>query len=308
MHPRRRERAISRLAAQQHGVVTGPQLLAIGLTRNAVLKRVEAGRLHRVHRNVFAVGHPVLSLEGHYLAAVFAGGPGAVLSHRSAAALWDLRPTAQRRIEITVRSPRCTTNTVIQAHRSRTLVPADATRVRGIPCTSIARTLVDLAEVLDRRSLERALEQAEILQLFDLTALTHALARAFGRHGTATLRSALADAAAASPTVTRSELEERFLALCRRARLPAPEVNAAIAVGPGKYVEVDFLWRANALVVETDGHAAHGTRQAFERDRRRDQRLQLAGYRVVRFTWRQVARHGAEVADTVRRLLDRRPD
>jgi very-short-patch-repair endonuclease len=292
------------LAARQHGVVSTHQLLHLGLTRSAVNKRATAGRLHRLHPGVFAVGHPIVSTEGAYMAAVLACGPNALLSHRSAAALWQLRRSVRSRIDVTAPGRRRRALGRIEVHRTRTLTPSDATRVKNIPCTSLARTLVDLAEVVDRRALERACEQAEILDLFNADAVEDALTRVRGRHGAPKLRAVLG-AAVPGPTLTRSELEERFLALCRAARLPHPEVNAWIALDGGEGAEADFLWRAEALIVETDGHATHGTRRAFERDRRRDQRLQLAGYRVIRFTWRQVVGDPAGIAATVKGLLAR---
>lgn len=179
------------------------------------------------------------------------------------------------------------------------------TRVEGIPCTSLARTLLDLADVVSQRELERACDQAEVLQLFDLHALEDVLERARGRRGVRALRAALTGQATAT-TLTRSELEEGLLELCRAARLPAPQLNAWIALDGGG-LEADFLWREQRLIVETDGRQVHTTSQAFERDRRRDQRLVLAGWRVVRFTWRQVVREPAIVEATIRALLRERP-
>jgi very-short-patch-repair endonuclease len=176
----------------------------------------------------------------------------------------------------------------------------DVTSVGAIPCTTVARTLVDLAGVVTRRELERACERAEQLRVFDLGALVAALDRAGPRPGVAALRSLLAEGL--GETHTRSELEERFLELCRSAGLPRPQPNAWLGV-----LEVDFLWSAQRLVVETDGRAFHGTPQAFERDRDRDRRLLLAGYRVVRFTWRQVTGTPEVVAETVRALLGSPP-
>jgi hypothetical protein len=172
---------------------------------------------------------------------------------------------------------------------------------RGVPCTSVARTLLDLSEVVDRRGLERALDQAEVLRILDVAAVRDLLARSLGRHGSAALRAALA-VHDLSPTLTRSELEERFLGICRGARVVEPEVNAWVEA-PGGALEADFVWRVKRLVVETDGHRTHGTRSAFERDRRRDQRLALAGWCVVRFTWRQIGNNPDEVASIVRGLL-----
>jgi very-short-patch-repair endonuclease len=154
--------------------------------------------------------------------------------------------------------------------------------------------------VVDRRGVEAAVDQAEVRRLFDLRAVEDVLSRAAGRRGAGVLRGVLAGYSA--PAITRSELEERFLALCRDASLPSPDVNAWIALDDGVAHQADFLWRDTMLVVETDGWGAHGTRQAFEHDRRRDRRLTLAGYTVVRFTWRDVLDEPAQVAATLARL------
>jgi Protein of unknown function (DUF559) len=160
----------------------------------------------------------------------------------------------------------------------------------------VARTLFDLASVL-----ERAYEQAEVLGLLDVAAVHHLLARSPGRPGGAVLRGIVSEVQGEG-TLTRGEFEERFLAICDAAALPRPRVNAWIHLDDGG-VEVDFLWPAQRLVAETDGHRVHGTRQAFERDRRRDRRLLLAGWRVVRFTWRQLIRERDDVVHTLRTLL-----
>ncbi len=239
------------------------------------------------------------------MAAVLACGPGALLSHRSAALLWGLVPSSPTRVDVTVptRSPRSSQGVLV--HRPRSLSERDRTAVRSIPCTSVARTLVDLAGVVNRRQLERACNQAEVLRLFDHRAVAEALNRGRGRRGAALLRRVLADSARAH-TFTRSELEERFLALCRSAGLPQPRVNAWVELAPGDGLEVDFLWPAQRIIAETDGRAAHATRWAFENDRRRDQRLIAAGYTVVRFTWDQVTSRPQEVDATLAGLIRRR--
>ncbi len=154
--------------------------------------------------------------------------------------------------------------------------------------------------MLNQRELERAVDQAEVLRLFDLTAVEHVLDRANGRRGAAKLRRALE--AARDPALTESELEEAFLALCRAHAIPRPEVGVWLAVGGG-HVKADFLWRAERLVVETDGYRYHAGRRAFERDHRRDNVLQLADWKVRRFTWRQVTGDADLVAATVRAAL-----
>jgi Transcriptional regulator, AbiEi antitoxin/Protein of unknown function (DUF559) len=299
------DRTIARIAARQHGVISLLQLKALGLTSSGVRRRVAAGRLHRMHRGVYAVGHPRLTVKGRWMAAVLAGGPGAVLSHRDAAALWRIRKSARAAIDVTTPRRGGRSLSGIEVHRTRYLPPEDVTEIDGIPCTTLARTLLDLAEVVDRRQVERACDEAEVLRLLDASALDAVLSRARGRRGVPVLR-AILDEHAIGETVTRSEMEERFLALCDRAGLPRPEVNAWIALG-GAHAQADFLWREQRLIVETDGRAAHGTRRAFERDRRRDQRLMLAGWRVIRVTWRQLTREPEELARVLLGLLALEP-
>jgi very-short-patch-repair endonuclease len=289
------------LAERQHGVVSLKQLRQLGWRDGAIRSRVAGGHLHRIHRGVFAVGRPTVAIEGGWMAAVLACGPGALLSHRSAAALWELLAAAGTVIEVI--SPRRTGRgrPGLAVHYSCCLMSADRAVVRGIPCTSVARTLLDLAAVVDLRALERACDQAEVLRLFDLRAVNDVLARTIGHPGARALKTVIA--AANEPAFTRTEIEERFLALCREACLPHPEVNAQVVLGGGEAYEVDFLWRRERLIVETDGRETHGTRRAFERDRRRDQRLMLHGWRVARFTWRQVVYEPAELVRTLVALL-----
>jgi hypothetical protein len=286
----------------QFGVVSLRQLREIGLAEGAVEARVRAGRLHRVHRGVYSVGHRLLAGQGRWMAAVLACVSGSALSHRSSAALWELTPDQRSVVDVIAPVHGGRSRPGIYVHRSSRLCPADITSHRGIPCTTVARTLLDLASCVPRRRLERAVEQAEVLGLFDLAATEAVLARNQGVPGLRALRVVLA--APAGETVTRSELEERFLALCGRFAIPRPRVNAWIAL-EGDGVEVDFLWPEHHLVVETDGHATHRTRQAFERDHRRDQRLALAGYLVLRLTWRQLTFEPVAIARTVQASLRR---
>ena len=241
---------------------------------------------------MYAEGHPRLTLQGRFLAAVAACGDGAVLSHRSAATLWGVLPEGGPRIDVTVpnSSGRSRRGAMI-VHRSP-LGPHEVTRKEGIPVTTPARTVLDLAAVVSRRELERAIDEAAFLRL-DLGGLEPRR----GRRGGAAISRVL-DEHRAGTTRTRSELEERVLALCRRADLPAPEVNA-----PVEGFTVDFAWRAQKLIVETDGWQAHGTRAAFERDRRRDADLTTAGWRVLRVTWARVLREPRAVAAQLSSLL-----
>jgi len=294
------DRRLSALADTQHGVVSLTQLEGLGLSANAVRKRVASGRLHRVHHGVYAVGRRQLTRWGRYMAAVLACGPGAILSHRSAAALWDLRPHGGASIDVS--SSRRTGYRLagIDLHRTRTITASDAATVNGIPVTSVARTLLDLAGVVGPRSLERAVERAEILRVFDLRAIDAVLGRANGRHGIGAL-STLLDRLRPNQ-VTRSELERRLVDLCESAALPSPRANFRIDLGDGA-LEVDFYWPSARLIVETDGFETHATRAQFERDRRRDQRLTLAGYTVIRFTWRQLEEAPHRVSATIASLL-----
>jgi hypothetical protein len=245
-----------------------------------------------VHRGVYAVGHPRLTPEGRFLAAVFSCGPGAVLSHESAAVLWGLRRPRGPRIDVTIptRGGRSRRGVLI-THRS-TLDPEEVTVKDGVPVTSAGRTVLDLADVLRRRPLERVLDEAFYLGL-DLEGLTPRR----GRRGFGLLTAVLAEHEAGS-TWTRSVLEERMLALCRRGGVPPPVVNGEV-----EGFEVDFHWPGQRLAVETDGWSAHRSRGAFERDRLKDAQLVEAGWRVVRITRARLAREPRAVATQLARLL-----
>lgn len=295
------EQRIAALAASQHGVVALSQLLGFGLSAAAVRHRVAIGLLHRVHAGVYAVGYPRLTRKGRYMAAVLACGERSALSHRSAADHRELRRSSRAGIDVI--SPRRPgrRRAGIDAHTSSTLLARDIEVVDGIRCTSVARTLLDLAAVLPRRAVERACDEAAFREVLDAREIDDVLARA-GRHkGAGVLRAILADHSPGT-TRTRNDLEEAFLAICDRAGLPRPEVNAWIPLEPTGY-EADFLWRSFGLIAETDGGSAHTTRHAFEHDRKRDQRLAVAGWRVVRFPWMQVFDDPRSVEATLRGLL-----
>jgi hypothetical protein len=285
---------LARLAGRQHGVVATRQLSALGLARGGVAARARAGRLHRVHRGVYAVGHTVLTVNGRRMAAVLAAGPGAVLSHASAAALWDIRPTSATRIDVSVRSAGGRAKRPgLRIHRTPTLQTDEITAHQGIRVTSPARTLLDLASSLPRRALERALDEAEIRDLYDRRALEAVALAHAGERGARALAEALAQDG--DPVLTDSELEEIMLGLCDEQQLERPTPRAWVAG-----LRVDFLFAASRLVVETDGYRYHRTRRAFERDRERDAILARAGYRTLRFTHRQLTREPALVAETIR--------
>lgn len=266
--------ALARIAARRHGLVTYAELLGAGVDKSGIARRLAAGRLHRVFRGVYAVGHPGLSNEGRWLAAVLACGGGAALSHRSAAELWGMLPVTQGTIHVAVpaRSGRSRRGGVY-IHRPLSLPLSALTRRNGIPVTTPARTIEDLRRTTSARDLRRAIREAEFAGL------------------------PLGEQAEGSDH-TRSELERRFVHLCARARLPKPEVNVEIA-----HTTVDFLWPESRLVVETDGYAAHRGRQAFVDDRARDNRLMALGYDVLRFTYRRVMDEPKAVAALVRARL-----
>jgi len=295
---------IAALADRQHGVVALHQLQLLGLSKSAVSKRARTGRLHRIHRAVYAVGRSELTGRGHWMAAVLACGPKAVLSHRSAAGLWGLRADNRRKSDISLPSPAARAKTAIEVHRSVTLTANDVTSVDGIPCTTVARTLVDLGDLVNRRAVESAVEQADVLRLFDLRDVERAIERAGPRRGTGLLLSVLDDLS--GPTLTASKLEEAFLAICREAALPTPEVNVWMTLPDGTPAKIDFLWRAERLAVETDGGPFHRTRQSRERDAKRDQLLRVMAFEPVRFTDRQVARDPGWVKRCLSELIARR--
>jgi very-short-patch-repair endonuclease len=281
-------------------VVAAWQLLRLGFTRRQIECRLASGRLHAIHRGVYAVGHRVLDSRGVQMAAVLACGRSAVLSHRAAARLWAIRPDSRRAIDVTVPGPGRRPRDRISVHAVRALDPRDRAVIEGIPVTTLARTLLDLAEVVPEDHVARAIEEAARRRIFDLRALEELLARSPGRRGRRRLRGALEDHII--EPATRSELERRFFALCREAGLPRPMVNTLV-----EGYEVDFYWPDIRLVAELDSFESHGTRRAFERDRERDATLMLAGHRVVRITWRQVTRSPAKLVARLRALRDYTP-
>jgi very-short-patch-repair endonuclease len=272
---------VARLAGRQHGVVSRGQLLRLGLGEHAIDRRLSAGRLHRIHRGVYAVGHGVLTREGRWMAATLACGEGAVLSHTTAAAAWDLRRN-EGLIHVTVcgsrKAPRG-----IRLHRSATLTRDDVTTLNRIPVTRPARTIIDLARTLTADDLEPIVDLADSRGLVDFHTLRQATP--------ASLKAVLLNYA---PAPTRSELERRFLTLCKRHRIARPETNALI----DGYL-VDFVWRHRRLIVEVDGYRYHRAPSRFERDREQDVELATQGWRTLRFTWRQVKTRGEWVAAAI---------
>jgi len=259
--------------------VTRDELRSAGLSHAAILHRVETRRLQRVHRGVYLLGAAPPTPTARLLAAVMACRPGAIISHMSAADLWGMLDVHRADVEVTVvaRNPRARSGIVI--HRVATLSSADVRTRRGIPLTSPARTICDLAATEPTNVVERALNEAHVLGLADDHEIKQAMERASSSHGIRRLRRLLDQ----NPTVTRNDAERLMLQLIRGTSLPRPLTNM-----PLLGYNVDFLWPEQRLVVEFDGFAAHGHPQAFERDRRRDRQLIAAGYRVIHVTWRQL--------------------
>lgn len=260
-----RDGRVAEIAARQHGVASYAQLVSAGFSASAISREVKRGRLHRIHRGVYAVGHPGLSRYGRWMAAALTCGEGAAVSHRSAAELWGLLNPAEGPIDISVpgeggraRRPG------IRVHRRAGLGHGAITRRHGIPVTKPAQTVADLRRSVSAWELRRAIRQAEISGL------------------------PLGDTPVDR---TRSDLERDLLRLCRRNRIPAPHVN--VRVGPHL---VDFLWPDRRLVVETDGYRFHRGRVAFEDDHARDLDLRALGYDVHRFTYRQIRDDPSRIA------------
>ena len=283
-------RSIAKLAARQHGVVARRQLLALGVTRDVIAGVVARGWLHRVHTGVYAVGHAALTREGRWLSATLALGPGAVLSHRAAAALWAILPWS-RLLEITVPTGRASRAGIV-VHRAR-IEPGERTVRHGIPTTTLPRTLLDLAAVVDARTLANAFEEAQVQHRLRPAVLAAALANSPGRRGATRLRALLADAV--EPGQVESILELRFLELCAAHGLPRPQTQAQL--GPWR---VDFWFPSLRVAVETDGARFHATAAKRARDARKDAALEAAGVRVLRLRWADVTRDPMGTAAAVR--------
>jgi very-short-patch-repair endonuclease len=300
--PRDRGLRLAELARRQHGVVSIRQLQRLlGYSRAGIKGMVDAGRLHRIHFGVYAVGHTDLSVHGECLAAVLAVGPGALLSYHSAGWLWGLRSGSPRPIHVmAVVSRHHPTPKGVVRHRARNLDETDRALVGGIPVTSVARTTLDLAWKLRGDQLGRVIAQAEDLGLLDLDDLHSVIERNRGHHGAKRLRQALATYE--PPIYSRSDFERRFVAHLVAAGLPRPATGWN-EVG----YELDVCWPERRFAVELDTYETHGGRASFEEDRERDLALALAGIETVRVSERQFLREPDEIAARVATLLARRP-
>ena len=279
------------LVEGQDGVVSRRQLIGHAVTGTMIARWLDRGRLFRIHPHVYALGHGALSLRGRIWAALLYAGRGAVLSHTTAAWLWNLIDSEPKRIHLTVPGRRPSLPGV-RAHHSRQVERAVR---RGFPVSPVARTLIDFASQTSARQLRRALAEAEFHGFLVPSDIRATLKP--GRPGSAALRAAL-QSHMPQLAATLSELEHRFLEVCEAARVPLPEVNGRVG-----RMRIDALWRSRRLAVELDGSAAHGGWAASRRDRQRELALRAEGFQVVRYTWDQVTRQSEAVATDLRRLL-----
>jgi very-short-patch-repair endonuclease len=295
-------RAVGLRAARQHGVVSHPQLLALGISRQAVKNAVASGRLYPLFHGTYAVGHAGVTRHGRLLAATLACGPGAVVSHGTAAELLGFRDFVPD--EVDVIAP-------VEAGRKipgicRRHVPSPASReVRvhaGVPCTGPSRTIVDLAGILREPALRRAIEAAKVEGMLIVPEIDAILAGP-SRRGAPLLRAILDDWRRYPAEIrVRSRLEAKLLPLLTRRGLPIPRVNTRLRIGAKRY-ELDFLWSEHRLVVETDGGRYHGHPVAQARDSARNRALRAAGYEVRRLAWEDLVDRPESTLAEIARLL-----
>lgn len=295
------DQTIAEFAARQHGLVTRAQLLDAGIGSDRVRSRVRSRRLQPVHRGVYRVG-PLVAPRSSELAAVLACGQGAVLSHWSAAVLWEVPADrgAAAPVAITTVQRDRGRRPGIRVHRVRALGDDEVTEIDGIPVTTLPRTILDVAGQASSSELRHVLAHTERVHVRIREELLKIISRYPKRSGTALLRALLAEE---KPLAwTRSEAEKRFLKLIEEARLPRPQGNVRV-----EGHQVDFVWRAQRIVVEVDGFAFHSSRPRFENDRRRDGILTAAGFRVIRVTWRQMEHEPIATLVRVGQALARSP-
>jgi len=277
---------VATIAGLQRGRVSRSQLIQVGISRHVISSMLDSGRLIRQYRGVYAVGHSAEVRLGREAAALLACGGGAALSHRTAASIWALGGPlgTDHPVEVTIAGRETSrTRTGIIVHRSSLIRPIDIVIRDGLPVTSPAWALLDLAAHTSTREAERSLDEALAQRLVSLTKLRELLTRVQGRHGGQRVLSHLLGGRSGPSTVTRSEAEEQMLALIRAAQLPAPQLNVRVCG-----YEVDFHWPEHQLVLEVDGYAWHSGRSAFERDRRKGIALARAGIELLRVSWRQI--------------------
>jgi hypothetical protein len=292
------------LATAQHGVIERGQLSALGVPGDTVDRWLRAGRLRPLHRGVYAVGHGARTQKGWWMAAVLACGEGAVLSHRCAARHLQLTDRYPGRPAVSVPASRRARPPGIAVHRIQRIEPA---LVDAVPCTPVARVIVDMAGVSRRRELEKVIEEAVVLGVFDLNEIHRTLAAIARPRGVRLLRSVL-NSIRPGTTLTRSGLEEAMLALCRRAGLPEPVVNGDVSRADGTLVKVDFHWPGTRAIVETDSNRYHATHPKRRRDRAKDRALQLAGWIVLRVPEEDLAGRPDLILADLRAALTHRVD
>jgi Protein of unknown function (DUF559)/Transcriptional regulator, AbiEi antitoxin len=298
---------IARQATNQGGVVSLEQLRKAGISRHAASTRSQAGGLHRVHRGVYTVGHRAVSRNTLLRAALLVCGEGAVISHGTAAAFQGLWEKPPRLIDVTVPVEAGRKIDGIRCRRCRYPAAEEVELVGGIAVTTVARTLVDLAGIVGSATLKKTVGRAAIRRKLGLDAVDLAIHNAKHRRGLKALELALVPYRGKdgeAPDV-RSDFETLVLPELLDRGLPRPGCNAPLSIG-GERLLVDFLWEQEQVVVETDGRETHETPEAFQIDRRRDQFLAAAGYRVLRITWRQIHDERAAVLDRVAEALSLR--
>ena len=291
-------REVAELAGRQHGVVAGRQLRELGWSESKIVREIEVGRLHPLHRGAFALGHRSVTAHGEAMAALLSAGPDSLLSHLSAGWLWGISGWPPPVPEVVVRTTVRHAREDIRIHSSRMLDPADVGVHEGIPTTAVPRTLLDLAGAA-RGNVRWALPRTKRLGLLDLIAIDAMLKRSQGLRGVARLRVAMERYR--SKAFTRSDLERDFLALVKRAHLPPPSMNLFIAG-----YEIDAYWSELRFAVELDTYDYHGDEISFEEDRLRQEDLKLAGIEMVRITGERMDREPQAVVARLRLLFDQR--
>ncbi len=292
--------SVAELASRQHGVVARRQLLNLGVPARTITRWVKDAYLHQLHRGIYAVGHILIGLDGHRMAAVLLAGPGSFLSHWAAADLAGIMRVDERNfIHVSRRTKSGASPTGIVLHRCPELEPIDTTQRRNIPATTTARTLFDLTPFLSARALAKAFERAEYLQSLDRSRLRALSSEARGHRGIANLRALLADIQL-PVTEVRSSLEPIILRTCREYGLPIPAVNV-----PLLGYEVDFLWERERFVVEVDGGHHRGPQR--DRDNERDVQLGRAGYLIRRYSEAALSDLGAVAGEVAAILKERVP-
>jgi len=287
------------IAARQLGLITAEQLIAAGVGRGSIRWRLANGNLHRVLRGVYLVGHAVPADRALEFAAVLACGAGAVVSHRSAAALWRLVTPAGREVELTVVGRDCRSRVGLRVHRVQELATADRSTSHGIPVTAPGRTVIDYAATTSRDEAERAIAEAIALRLLTVPKILAATERAPNCAGVGVVKEILGQPG--GPRRTRSNRERAMLRLIREAGLPVPLTNHPVAG-----FNADFFWPEVGLIVEVDGEGFHRPRPAFERDHRRDMVHKDAGHEVLRVSGQQLHEEALYVTAVIARAYDRR--